>query len=176
MGAPRPKNLIGMRLSIARHAADMLNLQFGDITRENDKSWGELALHIQAPWRMRKGVTILIGRNDRWNPVDEIEDWDSWYQSPHPNREDYFWLDFMGRRDEATKSFECDSDSVAVRSALETEVGDLTLEFDDGTLLEIFGCGTDDEFWRLLRPGDESEHYVIEHSTPRPNKRMESNG
>lgn len=125
---------------------------------------------------MRRGHSILVGRNDRWNPIDEIEDLNAWHQSPHPSREDYFWLDFMGRRDQLTRSFECDSDSVMVVSVAETEIGDLTLEFSDGTFLEVFACGTDDEFWRLIETRGDTEHYVAELSTPRPTKRIESNG
>lgn len=162
MNAPTPQDLVGKCLSIARHAGDMLNLHFGEIVRKDGKSWGELALHIQAPWRIRRGNEILVGCRDRYNPVNEIEDWDAWYESPHPSREDSFWLSYLGRKDPVTNSFETDSNLVTVVSVAVTEIGELTVEFDDGSLLEVFPCGTDDEFWRLLWHQPGCDHHVVE--------------
>jgi len=161
MKKPNTKELIGLPLSVVRHAASMLNLQFGDITREGNKSWGQLALHIQAPWRLIDGTKLLIGKDDRWNPIGEVEEWDQWYEDPHPSREDQFWEEFIGGIDHVTKSFEGKSPRVCVRSVQENEIGDLDIVFSNGYHLQVYGCGTDDEFWRLLDPGCETDHYVV---------------
>jgi hypothetical protein len=161
MSFPHINNLVGLPLSVVRHAVDMLNLQFGEITREAGESWGQYALHIQAPWRLVKNSQILVGRSDRWNPTEEISDWDAWYEFPHPNREDSFWEKFMGGIDPVTNSFEGSRPSVIVESVVEHSTGDLSLRFSDSSTLEVFGCGTNNEFWRLLEPGRETNHYVV---------------
>ncbi|MBI5062831.1 MAG: hypothetical protein HZB87_05040 [Desulfatitalea sp.] len=161
MSTPKPENLIGLPLSVVRHATDLLNLQFGQITRKGTRSWGQYALHIQAPWRIIDNNKILVGRADHWNPVEEITDRDKWYESPHPSLEDKFWEEFIGGIDPITNSFEGKSPRISVRLVKENSIGDLNIEFSNGFQLQVFGCGTDDEFWRLLEPGRGTDHYVI---------------
>jgi len=161
MNTPEIKELVGMPLSIVRHAASMLNLQFGEVEREGDKSWGQYALHIQAPWRVINGTNLLIGSEDHWNPAKEIDDRDQWYENPHPSLEDQFWEKFIGGIDSLTNSFEGKTPKVKVKSICEERIGDLTIKFDNGYQLQTFGNGIDNEFWRLLQPGLETEHYVV---------------
>jgi hypothetical protein len=84
--------LIGLKLAVARRAADMRVLHFGTIrpalksdlpSRKNKPrgSIGDFALHIQCPWRIESDNRILTGRSDLWEPVDRPEgssyvDWD----------------------------------------------------------------------------------------------------
>ncbi len=74
--------LIGMELSRANRAADMLTLQFGALTilEHNKGSVGEIALHIQCPWRIERPTEIITGRTDLWEPIstDNI-DWETWH-------------------------------------------------------------------------------------------------
>ncbi|RYD17917.1 MAG: hypothetical protein EOP88_24415 [Verrucomicrobiaceae bacterium] len=161
MSKPLPSALVGQPLSIARHAANMLNLQFGEVTRKGDRSWGILALHVQASWRLVRGSEILVGSSDRWNPVKEVTDWDAWYESPHPSREDVFWESYMGGIDSVTDSFEGKMPPATVVAVEEKPTGDLFVSFSDGARLEVYGCGTDDEFWRLFETLTETRHYVV---------------
>ncbi len=59
----RLEELIGLNLSIARRAADMRVLHFGEITVDDDErgSTGEIALHIQCPWRIEGPDGIVTG-------------------------------------------------------------------------------------------------------------------
>src|SRR5262245_34261091 len=58
--------LIGKRLSIARRAADMRVLHFGDVRAVDEGTVGEFALHIQCPWRIDGPEGIVTGRTDLW--------------------------------------------------------------------------------------------------------------
>lgn len=152
--------LVGQPLSIVRHAANMLGLHFGEVTRTQHQSWGLYAVHIQATWRLVRDSKILVGSSDRWNPVEDVSDWDAWYKSPHPSREDAFWESFIGGVDSATNSFEGETPSVTVVAVTENPIGDLVIGFSDGSNLEVYGCGTDNEFWRLFEPRHDTPHYV----------------
>ncbi len=156
-----PSALVGQPLSIVRHAANVLNLHFGEVTRTHNQSWGQYAIHVQATWRLLRDSKILVGSSDRWNPVEEVSDWDAWYESPHPSREDVFWESFIGGVDPVTHSFEGEMPAVTVIAVDENRIGDLVIGFSDGSKLEVYGCGTDDEFWRLFEPREDTPHYVV---------------
>ena len=70
--APTLTQLVGLPLKISRHAANMLVLHFGSICRSVGKhgpeSYGDLALHVQCPWRVRAADKLLFGSADRWRP------------------------------------------------------------------------------------------------------------
>jgi hypothetical protein len=161
MSAPQPSKLLGMPLSIVRHASTMLGLHFGVIRRGERESWGELALHIDCPWRMLKDGQIFVGKQDHWNPIIPILDWEAWWKDPYPNLEDAAWLKLLGKKDEITDSYEVSNVPLIVQDVRISPVGDLSLIFSEGYNLETFSCGTKDEFWRLLEPGKETEHFVV---------------
>ena len=161
MSALSIQKIVGLPLSVVRRAADLLNLQFGEITRDGGRAWGLYALHIQAPWRLVRQSKLLLGKSDYWNPSGEVEDWDQWYEFPHPSLEDEFWREFIGGIEPAAGSFETDSPRFWVRSVHQSAIGDLDIEFSDGYHLQVFCCGIDNEFWRLLEPGRGTDHYVV---------------
>lgn len=164
--APTLAQLVGLPLKVARHAASMLVLHFGEIRRSTGAhgpvSYGDLAIHVQCPWRISAGGKLLFGSADRWRPIEgvEVEDWDAWWESPHPNREDQGWERLLGGRDEATRSFECPDDSILVMEVHPSDIGDLKITFSSAVTLNIFANGSDHEFWRLLAPGNQSEHLI----------------
>ena len=164
--APTLTQLVGLPLKISRHAANMLVLHFGSICRSVGKhgpeSYGDLALHVQCPWRVRAADKLLFGSADRWRPAEgvEVEDWDAWWESPHPNREDRGWQRLLGGEDLATDSFECPDDSILVIEVHESAIGDLRIVFSSGIAIDIFANGNDHEFWRLLAPRDQSDHLI----------------
>ena len=161
---PEIAHLVGLPLKISRHAANMLVLHFGKVRRSVGKhgpeSYGDLALHVQCPWRVSSGDALLFGSADRWNPVGEVKDWDAWWESPHPSKEDQGWEQLLGGTDAATCSFESPGDSLVVTEVCPGACGDLRIEFSSGITLDIFGNDGSHELWRLLEPGSESAHLV----------------
>jgi hypothetical protein len=162
MSKPRLNQLVGKPLAIARHAADMLVLHFGEIRREKNKSWGELALHVQSPWRFVLSQNTFFGKDDRYSPIKKVANWDKWYQEPHPNLEQACWLGLLGKIDFSTKSIEATKPSLIVKDVEETHAGDLTIQFKNGFKFQTFACGTKTEFWRLFIPGLNKRHLVRE--------------
>ena len=87
--------LIGLKLSIARRAADLCNFQLGDIRtaapgiRPGPRGTvGEYALHIQCPWRIDGPGGIVTGRPDLWMlPSGEYPP-DGWEPQYGNNRQD----------------------------------------------------------------------------------------
>jgi hypothetical protein len=164
--APTLTQLVGLPLKISRHAGNMLVLHFGRIRRSTGargpESWGDLAIHVQCPWRVTAAGNLLFGSADRWRPAEgvEVEDWDAWWESPHPNREDRGWERLLGGKDEATRSFECPDNSILVTEVHASGIGDLKIVFSSAIVLDIFANGSDHEFWRLLAPADHSDHLV----------------
>ncbi len=76
--------LVGLPLAAIRRAADMLVLHFGtmrvaskaDIPSLKNKtpgSIGDIAIHIQCPWRIESKKEILTGRSDLWKPLQRHE-------------------------------------------------------------------------------------------------------
>ena len=61
--------LVGLKLSVARRAADLRNFQFGPMRAVEGGTLGEWALHVQCPWRIEgPDGNIVTGRSDLWEP------------------------------------------------------------------------------------------------------------
>lgn len=162
--APKLSQLIGLPLKISRHAANMLVLHFGKIRRSVGKygpeSFGYLALHVQCPWRVSSGDELLFGSADRWHPIAEVKDWDAWWESPHPSKEDAGWEKLLGGTDASTNSFEAPRDSLVVTEVRPGVFGDLRIVFSSGVVMDVFANDGNHELWRLLEPGNDSAHLV----------------
>lgn len=65
---PAFEELIGLRLSIVRRSADMLVLHFGKVAPHPSGKGdvGQIALHIQGPWRLDGRGSTIVGRHDLW--------------------------------------------------------------------------------------------------------------
>jgi hypothetical protein len=67
------KRLIGKRLWAANRAGEMATFQIGD--RQTVRKFrgdmvevGEYALHVQCPWRITRGLDIVVGSSDLYYP------------------------------------------------------------------------------------------------------------
>jgi hypothetical protein len=142
--------LLDMPLSNARRAVDMQIFDFGGRVhvvnrRGEDRTIGELRLHIQSEWRMiRDGVTFVTYHDILKPPADAPAspfDPDTAIRTP---------------RDELLERFieQSTADELTVTAATVTGAGALRLVFRGGVVLEVDAAapGSDREAWRFLLP------------------------
>jgi hypothetical protein len=139
--------LVGMPLNGSSRAVDMEMFDFGDLRPHEDRHGreylrGDTALHVQAPWRIVDGDRIVLGYNDYWDPPSGVsrEGFDP--SEGHPSRRDELLAAWFA--DRPTQRL--------VAAATAHPSGDLRIDFDDGTAIEILpmSIADDDEFWRLF--------------------------
>ena len=145
----------------AGRAADMLWLQFGPRhyapTQSNpDREVGEFAIHIMCPWRLAAGV--ITGRSDLYVPADPDED-ESQFRWDRPGRS---IIDHQLRALVAAH----EQTPLCVREITVDRCAGFTLRFDAGVTLEVFPDAFSmphdiREHWRLLQPGLETAHFVV---------------
>lgn len=155
--------LLGLELSKVSRGASMLMCTFGplrsipDTYRGGERQVGDLALHLQCPWRLRDKSRILIGFTDIYYPADLAPtepipqgfDWDV----AGVNRCDRFFESFVPSHPVS---------SLRVASVSADDVGGFSLLFSGRFALDVFpDSGSLDEVWRLLSPGTDREHFVM---------------
>jgi hypothetical protein len=149
--------LTGLRMSAFGRAADLLWVHFGSLHRVPawKRGWkyvGEFALHIQCPWRLRHGDTLVVGREDI----------------------------FEERKGSKSVLFDSRAHSIPLRDAAlvvsrvhADPVGGFVLEFRRHWALEIFPSASsrgDYESWRMFIPGGDCGHFVVSPSGADPSK------
>ncbi|MDW6022752.1 hypothetical protein SAZ10_13395 [Mesorhizobium sp. BAC0120] len=89
---PTFDEIVGLRLSIVRRAADMLILHFGEVVlhRSGKGDVGQIALHIQGPWRLEDLNNTIVGRDDLWE-----------YGGTHPQPEGWRYEDGESVQDDS---------------------------------------------------------------------------
>src|SRR6516165_2784203 len=81
--------IVGLRLSATRRAADMRTFQFGTLRMVDRGSVGDFALHVQCPWRIEGPAGIVTGRLDLWEQVEDNAPFDeNWSYEELPNLQD----------------------------------------------------------------------------------------
>jgi hypothetical protein len=157
------KPLVGLRLAIARRAADLRNFQFGQIRAVEGGTVGEYALHIQCPWRFERPDGILTGRSDLWQPAEASEevDWDTWHYERNENLQDRKLGTLLGSHDPATRSFVNQTEHLVVEEVRADNCGGVTIQLSGGYRLVLFPAGIRGEDWRLFRPDTDEPHFVV---------------
>jgi hypothetical protein len=151
------KPLVGLKLSIARRAADLRNFQFGQIRNVEPRGTvGEYGLHIQCPWRIEGPDGIVTGRSDLWNPADPDAkvDWDSWDYDKDANLQDTRIAELLGSPMNV-------SNRLIVEAVDADDFGGATIQLSGGYRLVIFPAGTRGEDWRIFRPKLDEPHFVV---------------
>ena len=145
----------------------MRTLQFGKLTHVGARRWGELALHIQCPWRIESDGKILTGFHDWYSFVGDItanqaepEDWDP--ARGGSLQELRLRELFECPADGPNRTLINNTDRLMVTHINTDAVGGCRVVLDDRLYLVIFPCSTSGEYWRLLRPGDDSPHLIVE--------------
>jgi hypothetical protein len=155
--------LVGLKLSIARRAADLRIFQFGPIRKVEQGSIGDYALHIQCPWRIEGPQGIVTGRSDLWEPADaspEI-DWKNWNYDRDENLQDKCVGGWLGSYDPQTRSFVNESDQLVVEAVQADIYGGAMIILSGSYRLVLFPAGTRGEDWRIFQPGTDEPHFVI---------------
>jgi L-threonylcarbamoyladenylate synthase len=148
--------LIGMPLNSSNRAVDMEMFDFGKVQPQEDRRGreylgGDTALHVQAFWRIVHGDRIVVGYRDLWDPPSG------------GSREGFDPSEgHRSHRDELLEAWFADrSTPRIVVAAMAQPSGDLRIDLDDGSALEILpmSVADEDEFWRLFDRG--GPHVVV---------------
>ncbi len=156
------ESLIGLRLSVARRAADMRVFHFGEMREGNGGTVGQYALHIQCPWRIDGPEGIVTGRRDLWEHISTKPMPDEWEPGIDDNIQDVRLSNLFGGYDNKTHSHVNSGESLVVESVRASDVGDLDIKLSGGYRLVLFPFGSTGEAWRLINPGKDMSHFVIE--------------
>jgi hypothetical protein len=157
--------LVGMPLWSLGRAADLAWFQFGGpkVVKgwqgKEKKEVGDYALHVQCPWRIRLGHSIVVGRGDIFCTPEEANE---------PTRSDFDWQ--KGNRFDRVvqELFKNESRRFIVQTVEAGEAGSLAIGLNDGYKLEIFPHDSESgEHWRFFKPHTEEHHFVVTGKTLR---------
>ena len=155
--------LIGLKLAIARRAADMRGFHFGEVRPHREGTVGEYALHIQCAWRIDGQEGIVTGRSDLWEPaeVDARVDWDHWDYEKDGNLQDKLIGALLGGYDPKTRSFVNETSLLVVEAVEADAFGGATILLSGGYRLLLFPAGCNGEDWRVFRNRPDEPHFVV---------------
>ena len=155
--------LEGLPLASIRRIADMLVLHFGtmrtssrvDLPSLQNKplgSCGDIALHVQCPWRIENDIEIITGRSDLWKPLRSQEHTldTNWDHERDGNLQD-----------EQIQRFEAIQRTHHVENVCILTNGSISLDFDTGYRLIVFPSGSVGEDWRIFRSDTDRPHLVV---------------
>lgn len=149
-------NLCKLPVTSIGRASDMLWIGFGDnIPCTNYRgvlvNRPEMALHVQAPWRIVSDNSILLTQSDIYQPKEYKQDNGS------------FCWDVQGcnRFDENAGSWLADRTPLYPEAWEISSCFDLRITFKNQDKLEIFSLTTDEsECWRILCQSQDLGHLV----------------
>jgi hypothetical protein len=158
------KPLAGLKLALARRAADLRNFQFGPVRAIDRGTVGEYALHVQCPWRIEGPDGIVTGRGDLWEPAEPSQEIDreTWDYERDQNLQDRrFSALLQGYDDPATGSFVNQTEHLIVEDVSADDYGGAAIRLSGGYKLVLFPAGSRGEDWRVFRPGATESHFVV---------------
>jgi hypothetical protein len=158
------KPLIGLKLSIARRAANMSNFQFGQVREVDRGTVGEYALHVDCPWRLEGPHGIVTGWLDLWEPAEETGDdfdWPTWTEEKKDNLQEKRLGELLGGYDEQTHSVVNVTANLEVGDVQTDAYGGAVLRLSDGSRLVLFPAGSRCEDWRIFQPQSDGPHFVV---------------
>ncbi|MBQ7850540.1 MAG: hypothetical protein IJ343_12500 [Clostridia bacterium] len=151
----RLNGLIRQSVKEARRQADMLCLTFGE---------SQTTLRIQCYYRLMENGSVLLARNDVYQPAEAM--WQHWEGLGYPH--DYIPEDFhsdepgANRLDECLDRLNADLSGLTVKAVMLNHLGDLTLCFTCGATLNVMiDTSGGEECWRLIDDGGEAEDLVV---------------
>jgi hypothetical protein len=137
--------LVGLSLIESGRAVDMRMFQFGS------PGVPEYALHVQCAWRVQSPQRIVTGRHDMFEPAEAPEgfDWDAWDWTESTNT----------LQDRLVAEFLSDGPRL-VEEVVTDAYGGAVLSLAGGYSIALFPA-SQDEAWRLFRPGSDEPHFVV---------------
>jgi len=151
------KRIIGSKFNSIFRCIDMLCLNFGSDTKDEDGNIvPEYSLHFQTQWRFVKDEVIIVASRDIYipnNPEIDIAEWD---------------YDLIGRSDDESSIFDVVTkdlvkklENATVKNFCVNAFGDLKIEFSNGIVFESFTpSAKKDEEWRFLSAYDD-RHFIV---------------
>jgi hypothetical protein len=172
--------LIGLPLSIARRAIDMLVLLFGTVRevesginvgkRAGEKGTSsDFSLHIQCPWRLENSDGIVTGRGDLYFSAetgeyfDDLVDGDTCYEFGK-NLQDKKIGELLQGLDPITHSYMNTTKLLVVEKVDADNFGGATIYLSGGYQLSMFPYSSQTEHWRLLQGATNEKHFVVSDS------------
>jgi hypothetical protein len=152
------RKLVGLRLSGLGRAADLVWVQFGPLRRvpgvkQRWKFVGELALHLQCPWRLVRGSQIVAGWSDVFEPARRS-------RSPSAGTRSSRTL-----FDSRVRSVPLRRHRLTVLRTRADGIGGFSLLMSRGWALEVFPADSNSdpysEWWRLFAPSRNKHHLVV---------------
>jgi hypothetical protein len=159
------KVLVGMPLWGSHRAADLQVFKFGEqipsMTRATKQRpakpvvIGEYTLHLQCPWHISQGATIVVGSGDLYYAAGD---------DPYKDHEDFDWDEQPSRRDERIAALVAAwaNDPPVVESVESDMVGSLHISLTQQYVLDVFPSDSlEGEHWRLLPNSPKRDHFVV---------------
>jgi hypothetical protein len=153
--------LLGLNLSVARHAGNVRLLHFGGISGGTDQC-GQYALHLQCPWRLETSEMILTGLYDWYIPADtDANTDDDWDAANGGSLQEAVLRELMGDQTGLSRSIVNRTDRLVVTQVSADTFGGFSLDLTEGVRLSVFPSGSRGEQWRVFQPDTASEHFVV---------------
>jgi hypothetical protein len=149
--------LIGEPFWYIGRAADLAWLGFGTIRRRGHdrRLLARYALHLNCPWRIRRGLDVIVGSGDVYREVAGSQVGKRWRWDVGPNL-------FDERVEMRLKQSQ--QPIAHVRRVVLDRLGGLRISMTKRLMLEVFPADTDDseyrEWWRFFQPGSKRGHLV----------------
>ena len=155
-------NLKGCYFTAFGRAADMACLHFKNYKTERgedecyEKGDIDCGLHLQCPWRFRKGDEILVGNQDFYHFAEDIDTWNNCEMDKN---------DYIGRTyfDKAAEKIAEEVLPLKILEFREEKTGDIHITFEKDYSLDVFPTipsKISEEEWRFLNNLTE-EHTVF---------------
>lgn len=144
----RMQILVGAQWFIVGRAAAMA--WFGFLINDSD-----YALHLQSGFRVRTKEKVLIANLDMFDPTEAVQ------KSPSFDWDTYDW-DIQGANcyDKWAEKFRKETREGIVREVRISDLGDLTIEIDNGMIIEVFINSSTKECWRFFKR-ESDDHLVV---------------
>lgn len=152
---------MGMQLSVLHHAGSMRIFHFGEISEANEGVSGQYAMHVQCPWRLLQGDTIITGSGDWYEPVDENIDLDSWEPARGGSVQEKKLRVLLACPEEVSRTIINRTGKYFVKQMLADEVGGCKVVFSENISLILFPSGSVAEAWRLIPLDTNAPHFVV---------------
>ncbi len=154
--------LVGLKLSIARSAADMRVFHFGPIRPHHRKGTvGAYALHVQCPWRLAGQDGLITGTSDRDVPPAEGAAIDR--SDPKAGTlQNVRLAELLGGYDPDTRSHTNAGEGLLVTAVSADQYGGVEISFTGNVRLQLFPDGSVDEDWRFFDTSGNAKHFVVE--------------
>ena len=157
---PVLKNFVGLKITMATHAASMRGFIFGPaIDAPSAIPW---VMHIQCSWRIEAGNAIITGSSDWYEPADsEALTVDEWDPAEGASLQEARLRELFHDQDLSKRTISNNTASLICTEYEEEPHGGVIWLTGD-YVLRLFPAASRGEHWRVFRKGDTSSHVICE--------------